>query len=450
MRLGIRGFVVLCAPMIGLGASVRGGSPLDIQMALSSNTVLLGEPVWVDLRVTNRSNESLGIDTGNACFGARPITIEVPGAAQGSLEHKFCGQMGGDCAVPFPSVVQPGETITRRYVLTGDFRITRAGAYRVLLQKEVRYARVASATPPMELPKPKKAQIVSSQSALNVLPPDPVKLLAIEHKFAQQATTIESISKPPANPNGQRIDIDRLRRELEIQRKTEYEWYLARLSIAEGLAAYPAAGMEPVFRGWLERAEVSYYALDALHHLNTPAAREVLAKVAGSTAKPDASYQRLRPEAIDDLADMGARAYLPLVEKLTRDGNDDVRLSAIRDLGMLGGAGELRFINRLAHRDINVHERSTAILAMGDTATLKAVPILIALFTLPNAEEPGASDHSLLTITHHSLSTKEYRTARAIRQSWKDWWARHKSTARAYGPFKCYTPIKFSIPSPFS
>jgi hypothetical protein len=82
-------------------------------------------------------------------------------------------------------------------------------------------------------------------------------------------------------------------------------------------------------------------------------------------------------------------------------------------------------------------DRQDAIQAMGDTASLKAVPILIELFTLPNADQPNSSDYSLLTITHHSLPPAQERPPAEYRMMWQEWWERNNGKARAYGPFEC-------------
>jgi hypothetical protein len=56
---------------------------LVIQMRLTKAKVLLGEPVWVDVTVTNRGATPLRIDMGTNCFGNRLLKAEIPNAAPG-------------------------------------------------------------------------------------------------------------------------------------------------------------------------------------------------------------------------------------------------------------------------------------------------------------------------------------------------------------------------------
>jgi hypothetical protein len=70
-------------------------------MRLSKTTILLGEPVWVDVRITNRSDDVLRIEAGNHCIGKELLLkVQVPPAEPGSGERVSCrlyGGYGGSC-----------------------------------------------------------------------------------------------------------------------------------------------------------------------------------------------------------------------------------------------------------------------------------------------------------------------------------------------------------------
>jgi hypothetical protein len=58
-------------------ARTFGQQPLDIQMKPTKTTILLGEPLWVDVTVANLSKQALIIDFGSECFGAKPLKAEI-------------------------------------------------------------------------------------------------------------------------------------------------------------------------------------------------------------------------------------------------------------------------------------------------------------------------------------------------------------------------------------
>jgi hypothetical protein len=70
MKLRRTMFAAVCMLLLlGRRALSQVHVPLDIQISLPKDAVLLGEPVWVDVRITNRSDEVLRIEAGNHCTG---------------------------------------------------------------------------------------------------------------------------------------------------------------------------------------------------------------------------------------------------------------------------------------------------------------------------------------------------------------------------------------------
>lgn len=204
--------------------------------------------------------------------------------------------------------------------------------------------------------------------------------------------------------------------------------------------------------------EPEYYGLRGLSKLNTVAARAMLAEAAEGPADLYArwnrdvhwadndpqeaarsrreAFARWRASAVHALARMGDRSYVPLLERLAGDDSAEVRQEAISNLGLLGGEAELPRLATLARSGIGGDSQG-AILAMGDTGSLTAVPMLIDLFNLPDANEPMSSDLPLMTLTHHLVQSDEQRTAAGYQATWRQWWEQNGSHARAYGPFEC-------------
>ncbi len=407
--------LVLCG-----GVSTR-PEALDISMSLAPDTIVLGQPVWVYVRVTNRSSRSLTIDMGSACFGARPLRISVPNAEHGSGSRERCqyGRLGGDCQVPFPPELDARQVISRRYVLRGDFRITHAGDYNVVLEKPVKYG-----------------ALIQTQRAtlmLHVNAPDRARLLDIEKRLIDEANATPS---PPPMPSA--ANIDNLRKADSASRAQQYDDYLRRTAIAEGIASYPVSGLEPlVLKSLADASLMSTYAMEGLHNLNTPEARRILADIAsGSLALQGTSPPRWL--AVDYLSDMQDRSYLPLFERLLDDKNEDIRRAAVGGLGILGGAEAVPVLEAAARRSSSMQMRVDAIQSFGESQSLTAVPSLIALFTLANADQPNESDYALGTLTHHYADVSKTLPAPSVEQKrWQQWWNQNRSTAHAYARYEC-------------
>lgn len=431
---------------------------LDIQMRPTKTTILLGEPDWVDVTVTNRGAMPLRIDMGTNCFGARPLQVEIPTAAPGVPQNeRRCYQgFGGSCLSSGPSLLEPGDSLNRRYVLAGDFRIMHAGNYRVLLEKKVTYAIALPNENPSSLMRNAVSQSVNDEFLLQVEPADPKMLLSLEQALAVEAAKPLVQKSLPATVRMPPSDPDAFRKAQEARNEKQFEALEARDALAEGLADYPAAGMEPVFDEWMISGTVNY-GLEALSDLNTSEARRMVAQAADASqdlylrwrqhvhvADPEQAgkmtqelFANWRAMAVHALARMGDRSYVPLLEKLTADSSAEVRQQVILNLALLGGEAELPKLVDIAHNGANEGDRQDAIQAMADTASLKAVPILIDLFTLPDADQPSSSDYSLMTITHHTLPPAQQRTLAEYRSMWWEWWEQNRNEARAYGPFEC-------------
>lgn len=413
-----------------VAAATPNASPLDVQMTLSSDTILLGEPLWVDVRVTNRSSTPLSVDMGNNCFGAKPIVIEVPQADPHVDRERRCGvvEEGGNCLMQEPQELAAGASLSKRYVFDGDFRITHDGRYIVRLTKKVRYGPQGASPAPIApmLPDESPSQTTVVDTTLDVLPANPPKLLEIERNLAARATaTLPPEEFPP------QADIETVRRVVNKYHAAAQSANEVQTSIMDGIAAYPAAGMEPFFAARLETTHGSYrsyQAAMALYNLNTPQAREDLAKSTDGPATSSTWFE------VQYLGFMGDPSYLPLLERLSSDADAGTRQQAVLALGILGGESELPRLESLEGNATNEADRNNAIMALGFTATLKAVPFLLSLLDTPSLI--SMSGNSLFLLTHHQLSSAEYRTTQFTAVAWKTWWDQNQKTARAYHPWE--------------
>jgi len=449
---------ILCAFSV---APCLAEQALDIQMHLSQTAILLGEPDWVDVTVSNRTQKPLLIAMGEECFAEKPLVVEIPEAEAGSPDRdRTCYQgVVGNCVIPAPTRLDPGEAHTWRYVLEGDFRIAHPGKYRVFLQKRVSYAAPVPGENAFQQMQHASVQVATQTIFLTVRPANAAALLRIEQAIAAEVR--RPWIEPPLSPAARKspMDLRALRDAEATWREDQRRDVESRVVLAEGLADYPAPGMEPVFNEWMITDGGFGYGLRALYKLNSPEARQMLAQAADPSR---ALYLRWRehihfgnpqqadkmlPEllgtlqggAIYSLGRMGDKSYVPLLEKLTADSNAEVRQQAILGLGLLGGEAEIPKLVSIARSGATEADRQDAIMALGYTASLRAVPILIDLFLLPDADQPSSSNYALITITHHSLLPAQQRTIPQYQTLWRQWWEQSQVTAHGYGPFECST-----------
>jgi hypothetical protein len=284
MRLRVMVSFVMFVSLLLAGASAASGPGLDVQLRLEPATIVLGQPVWVVVSMTNRSASPIVAQGASNCFDS-PLHVEIPAAQTPNTSASMCGHPAESCQTELVHVA-PGQTVERRFVLKGDFKITRAGRYAVVIHDAVRYGDSTAGA--------------SAQTNLTVMPSNHDKLLAIEQSLARRA-----LAAPIAE----------------------------RYELAAGLATYPAAGMEAAFTSWANRQDVSDFALLALYHLNTPQARATLAQCASGT--PALWADRNRAEAVRYLAHMGDASYLPVLQKLAHDPEKDVQRQAVLGIGVL-------------------------------------------------------------------------------------------------------------------
>lgn len=455
----------ICAILAAVSAvSSHAQQALGIQMRLSKTIVMLGEPVWVDVTVTNRSADFLMVEMGTNCPGDGSLTMAIPGAEPGrrQMEHRCYWGSAGSCSWPGPSLLAPGDSLQKRHVLAGDFRITHPGHYTIQLKSDIGYATAPNGEKRPELMRDALSQTTTGEISLDVRDADPVQLLRLEQGMAAEyAKEIPQKLEPVTSPASLKND-SATQRSRDLQDAHRLEAFDAKSMLAAGLAEYPVAGMEPVFDDWLTDSNVAgYYGLRALYLLNTAEARAMLARVAegssdlyerwgknvhGASPDPDQAqklkqeaFANWRSSAVHALARMGDPSYAPLIEKLTSDPRSIVRQEAILDLGLLGGNHELPKLMGIIRNDPDTNDRLNAITAMGDTQSLKAVPLLIQLFSLSDALRPTFTNLALTTLTHHFVRYDEQRTAAEYQAIWQQWWEQNRSTAQAYGPFECAT-----------
>jgi hypothetical protein len=451
--LGLAIVVACIAAHPAVAQSSENTGPLEIQLALSKQTVLLGEPVWVDVAVTNHSKQKLAISWGVGCMAHEaPLKIEIPNATQGDGEPKYCGIISSDCLYGGPLALPPNATGRRRFMLEGNFRITKPGHYDVSVTKSVGWELWSGYKITIDNKFHRKAEMQTQIQtlSLDVLEPDPKQLLALEQALLAQVA--EPYHKPtmtiPRNDDPKAYS-RAVKEWSQAQREADFGHILWQDAVKDGLSAHPAVGMEPIFEAWVVPYGEWIRGLEALYHLNTPEARAALARfTAAPTTKPsDTDWMpgAIRFTATDDLSKMGDTSYLPLLEQLSTDENSEVRMNATRGLGTLGGESELPFLEARVRNGKTIQDFYDAFEAMANTASAKAVPLLIDAFT--SSQSTNGPDSELMALTHHKLPPiGRKRTPQESQFAWRTWWTVHQGSAKIFGPDQCLDPFGDEYP----
>jgi hypothetical protein len=424
---------------LALVAAQSVASP-DVTLQFSSDTVLLGEPVWVVVTAHNRTAFPQRWSPGYYCsdYVDLPVTAVVPDATPGPARPKPCptGGGGGSCQTVFTpmDMLAAGDSATWRFLLIGDFHFTRAGTYVVQLSSDpgkpgplgrdgrLDRGRTLPAAPPSAL-------AVTQTRTLVILPRNDAELLARETQWAAEVESAESrrFASRPGGGTGAAA------REARQRESDNVLWF------RRGLAEHPVPGMEHVFERWLQMSNVyEDDAIRGLKNLDTPASRAVLAQFARTPSRPSSSTQRLSIAALADLTD---RRYYPLMLEALASPAEDVRRQAVlHGLGNLGGENGVAKLLELARTSSEAIMVNDALSALGRTGSRTAVKGLIDLIATTGGGRGllDAGGFPLFLLTHHRLpNVPTLRTADELHQEWLNWWDTTGKNARVYTRFEC-------------
>jgi hypothetical protein len=395
----------------------------EVTLRLSSDTIRLGEPVWVLVTARNTSAVAMRWNPGDYCGLRVPVSAVVPAATQGSARPVAC-QYGApplSCQTgASTTVLASGASATWRYLVEGDFHFTRAGTYQVVLTSHpgIAFSRDTTAAIP-----------VTQTRALVVLPSNDALLLARQQQLASAIET----AMLRADYTGS----------TSAGRDSSYRAYLNIRQLRHGVAVHPAPGMELVFERWLQLNDFEDDAILGLKNLNSAGARATLMTLASTPSRPNRYTQS---GATNALAEMGApvplqesrdREIFLLMVKHLSSPHELLRQAAVRGVANLGGEQGVAMLLQIARSETGTMSR-TAITRLGSTASRTAVKGLIDLMAPQAGRAPVGAEWPLFLLTHHQLpSIGRLRTPVETHQEWQRWWDTTGQDAPVYAPYQC-------------
>ena len=148
MRVIVLWVLILAASESRLATATAPAIPMQTQTApapevtlrLSSDTILLGEPVWVLVTARNTSNSALRWNPGDHCLINAMVTVNV--VAPATSTPVACPYIGtlGSCGGTGSNttVLSAGASATWRYLPPADFNVERVGTYELRLTSNPR------------------------------------------------------------------------------------------------------------------------------------------------------------------------------------------------------------------------------------------------------------------------------------------------------------------------
>jgi HEAT repeats len=121
-----------------------------------------------------------------------------------------------------------------------------------------------------------------------------------------------------------------------------------------------------------------------------------------------------------------------------RSADEQTKQQAALDLGCIGGDRAVRYLES-ALRGAAPDTRASIALALGNTRSRLAVPVLITMFADDSARDEVCD--ALVTLTHRTRCDGGDDDA-ARRRAWRRWWSQMKSSVEIHGPDTCEAPVR--------
>lgn len=384
-----------------LSAITSSAQDVETQFSTDKTTYRTGEPIFVALTATNKSNEPVWIDFKSpdlAKFFCDDFAAEVLGA-ESAQEQWNCG-FAGSCGRGLREIL-PGKSLSMRQLLNSQFRL-QPGAYTIRLHADI------SVHAQNLFDSPEIAQLnVTDTLTVNVQPANESQLKADFQPF------VEELKSP------------------DLTRRNE---------AAVAITTLAPPFLEDILVG-LTKSPYAHAAIEALRKANTSKTRETLAQIAVG-----AGDSSLRIEAIRNLGRTHDETYLPTLFQLMETDDKEIQYAAAEGAGNLGGAEAIPRLAALVSSPDAATRRAGAN-GVGDAHTSKSVPILIGLLTDPDANVRQAAINGLYLLTHRAaLENHQWadvtsaESAAVVHQRWAHWWISHGSDAKVHGLADCAPP----------
>ena len=388
-------------------ASLHAASPLVGHFRLAEGQPVVGGPVFVIFELTNNGAQPLRIQMASPLSPCAGYLFQIDGEkrADGTCD----GLSGYSCGAGTIELA-PGAKTTQRVLLNYYYALSHPGPYHVHAKRAVRWWPAAHEL----FGEHGEQEIFEDVFAIELKPASTAELRAVFSPYLE-ASTSENIQ--------------------------------TREEAMQSIIFLAPPFLEDTLLKMLD-SEQWGSALVGLRHLNTPRAREALAKIVefGVPIAPDADNLEAAERsdepsaAMKYLGEMGDAAYFPLLLKATQQAplGTQTRIYGTEAVAKLGGSDALSFLAS----EINASsegQRIQGALGMSLTASRDAVPILIELLRSSDEQIRQVAEISLERLTHRAATSDEASSLVPawLHKTWQTWWTSNSAAAAIYAHDEC-------------
>jgi hypothetical protein len=380
-----------------------------------------GEPISVIVRVTNVGSDPLGYDY---CDGH--VELAVVGQKRmtpPNLWGCFSGGLGSGsgCGIDHPPMLLPGKSADFTYLLP-DYRL-KSGEYFLQASGKagVRWHFVGDYRP---------------------AGPSPVHISKFHEGDPVPGEFFEQKIRLNIRPAG----LDEL--------KTAFIPYVRDAASSDSQVSYPArdaiSEMAPPF---LEKTIFEF----AANSNTVPLAVKGLSRIDTDESRADlvnlfdkSTDLSIRESIVKALAQTSSSDQIAFFTSLLSgpgsEPEDKIRQWAALAIGRLGGDRGVDSLSSFLSGSGTKPSpwlRSVIAMALSSSKSKRAIPILIDMYGDPDGLVQNNICGSLISLTHRTWCDGSGQAAR-LRSTWRDWWQKHGSSMKIYGPDECIVPSEAS------
>lgn len=331
----------------------------ELNLSPSKATYLAGEPVFLNLTVTNISTEQLRLDMADPLTMCSGYRFALQGARD--RQAKNCGAWGGSCLSGFVPLA-PGKGRTGRVLLNARYDLRQPGQYLLKVSYQASFAPAGG-----ELP---------------------VAALLGHQNFEKQIEVVLA----PSSPEQLKPVFAHYMHELDST-----DWR-ERMEASDVISYLAPAFMESTFLRMLHTPSMQGVGVEGARNLGTPSAHRALAEFVKNS--PPTKLPALYQTALRYLGEIGDSSDVPVLLEAAHNAPDsEARRVAMAAAGEAGGSAAVPALETQLH-DPSKDTRDNAEDALSFTGSRSAVPVLIQLLQSPDERISSFAEYGLERLTH--------------------------------------------------
>ncbi len=370
---------------------------LEGRLFLDKDEYLTGEPVYLRFDLTNTGTTPMQVLSGSSYSFCGGYRIEV--SNKPFLDTSTCAPRGYGGSCPGGAwIIGPGEVRHDKVLLNYEHDLSTPGPY------DIRASRILTYGSPDGFLIPTSGVQVKAEEQFHIRVED------------AGAENLPSIFQPYL---------------AELNSKDEERQQEAVRVI--GSLAPPF--LEDTILAMVASPATRRSALIGLRRLNTARSREALAAIVQGTS----GYSYEKEQGIKYLSEMGDKKYFPLLLDVAKKQEPNQARDYTLAVAQLGGEDAMPYVSSLL-ADSSPFSRANGAMALPQTGSRSAVPLLIKLLLSPDMSVGRLASIGLIHLTHRSplrsgqwfsdSPSNEYR-------DWVRWWMLESDRATIYGPNQC-------------